>query len=116
MLAADPGAPGAARAHPWLSFCLQPTQHCLHAPVNGEVLYTATWWAGTSLCFYFLLPTGHSCLLPTCCPWAQVIPAVLGEFTMRATNPLRALLHRLLPFLPAAHEYLGNVKVRELFL
>lgn len=42
---------------------------------------------------------------------SQIIPPLLGEFTLRSTNPLRPLMHRCLPFLPAARKYRQRVKV-----
>jgi hypothetical protein len=37
---------------------------------------------------------------------------MLGEFTLRSTNPLRALVHRLAPWLPEARLFRQRVKVR----
>lgn len=38
---------------------------------------------------------------------------MLSEFTLRAVNPKRHLVHALLPFLPEARTYARSVKVRE---
>ena len=45
-------------------------------------------------------------------PPLQAVPLVLAEFTERAVNTKRRLLHTLLPFLPAASAYTRGLKVR----
>ncbi|KAL4859226.1 Acyl-coenzyme A oxidase [Chlorella vulgaris] len=44
------------------------------------------------------------------CEMFEIIPPLLGQFTLRSTNPLRPLMHRCLPFLPAARKYRQRVK------
>lgn len=45
-------------------------------------------------------------------PPQQIVPPLLAEFTLRGTNPMRRLTHRMLPFLPVARDYRWRVKVR----
>ncbi|PRW59761.1 cytochrome P450 [Chlorella sorokiniana] len=45
------------------------------------------------------------------CEMFEIVPPLLAEFTLRGTNPMRGLTHRLLPFLPDARTYTRSVKV-----
>lgn len=70
------------------------------------------------------LPTQATPTLPACpnsydfearkygpCELLEIVPPLLGEFTLRGTNPLRHLQHAVMPWLREARLYKQHVKV-----
>lgn len=84
---------------PAATSCLCLLPRLLAAPLAWPSLSTAN---GTS-------PAHALTLLD--CPFPQAVSLVLAEFTERAVNMKRRLLHTLLPFLPAARAYTRSLKV-----